>query len=167
MKPRSPTEAQNAASQRGEDANAVLASFGMNALDWSNIGMYWNKKMAQEATKYHQLYSQFSARYAAKYGNGDGLTNEEREEKIVAKVLEMAGAGQAPQILGFLKSYFPEDADDMDALDWWVDKACDICAERGDRARAQALLPVRYQLQEDVDESVEEWVSSEMESLFA
>ena len=61
----------------------------------------------------------------------------------------MAGAGQAAQILPFLKDYFPDDAEDNDALDWWFDKACDMCGESGDRARAEALLPIRYQLQED------------------
>jgi len=60
--------AQSAASDRGEDVHAVLASFGMTAVDWSNIGMYWNKRMAQEATKYHRLYSEYSDKYAAKYG---------------------------------------------------------------------------------------------------
>ena len=54
----------------------------MNALDWSNIGMYWNKKMSQEASKYHQLFTEYSAKYSAMYGDGDGLTQDQREEKI-------------------------------------------------------------------------------------
>ncbi len=60
-------EAQSAASNRGEDANATLASFNMSAVDFSNISMYWSKKMQQEATKYHQLHTEYSAKYAAKY----------------------------------------------------------------------------------------------------
>ncbi len=160
------SEAQSAAGQRGEDASAVLASFGMSPLDWSNVGMYWNKRLAQEATKYHQLYTEYSAKYQAKYGTGDGLTTDQREEKILGQVLSMAGAGQAAQILPYLREYFPDDAHDTDALDWWLDKACDMCGESGDRARAQALLPHRYGLQDDVDEPLEQWVASEMESLF-
>jgi hypothetical protein len=149
-------EAQNAGHQKGEDANAVLASFGM----------YWNKKMSQEASKYHQLFTEYSAKYSAMYGDGDGLTQDQREDKILAQILQMAGAGQAAQILPFLKDYFPDDAEDNDALDWWFDKACDMCGESGDRARAEALLPIRYQLQEDEEDPMQEWVASEMESLF-
>lgn len=59
--------AMGAAADRGEDANALLASFGISALDWSNIGMFWSKKMQQEATTYHQLYTQYSAKYEARY----------------------------------------------------------------------------------------------------
>ncbi len=160
------TIAQSAGAERGEDPSAVLGSFGMSPVDFSNIGMYWNKRMSQEATKYHQLFTEYSAKYEAKYGTGDGLTQDQREEMIVAKILEMAGTGQADQIVPFLKDYFPEDAEDLDVLNGWVDRACDVCGESGDRARAAVLLPVRYQLQEDEEDSMEEWVASEMESLF-
>ena len=40
-------EAQSAAANRGQDANAVLASFGMSAMDWSNVSMYWSKKILE------------------------------------------------------------------------------------------------------------------------
>lgn len=59
--------AMGAASDQGRDPNALLASFGISAVDWSNIGMFWSKKMQQEMTKYHQLYTQYSAHYEAKY----------------------------------------------------------------------------------------------------
>jgi hypothetical protein len=61
-------EAQNAAANRGQDANQVLASFGITAMDWGNIGMYWSKKQQQEATKYHALYVEYSEKYSKKYG---------------------------------------------------------------------------------------------------
>lgn len=61
-------EAMGAAANRGEDANAVLAAFGMSPLDWGNVGMYWSKRMQQEATKYHQLYVQYSEHYRQAYG---------------------------------------------------------------------------------------------------
>ena len=60
-------EAMGAAADAGQDPNALLASFGISALDWSNIGMFWNKKLAQEATKYHALFTEYSAKYSAKY----------------------------------------------------------------------------------------------------
>jgi hypothetical protein len=60
-------EATSAAHQRGQDANDVLSSFGLSALDWSNIGMYWSKKTQQEAAKYHRLMGEYSDKYKAKY----------------------------------------------------------------------------------------------------
>ncbi len=160
------TEAQAAAATRGEDPIALLASFGLTPIDWSNIGQYWAKKQQQEATKYYELYNQYSATYAAKYGNGDGLTNDQREVKIVGEILTMAGSGQTAQIIPYLQEYFPEDAHDNDALDWWLDQACDKCVETGDQGRAQQILWMRHGLQDDVDEPVAEWVQSELESLF-
>jgi hypothetical protein len=60
-------EAMGAASERGEDPNACLASFGLSAADFGNVGMFWSKKMQQEAMKYHQLFVDYSAKYSAKY----------------------------------------------------------------------------------------------------
>src|SRR5262249_45416668 len=60
-------EAMGAASERGEDPNACLASFGLSAADFGNVGMFWSKKMQQEAMKYHQLFIDYSAKYSAKY----------------------------------------------------------------------------------------------------
>jgi len=60
-------EAMGAASDRGEDPNACLASFGLSAADFGNVGMFWSKKSQQEMTKYHALYIEYSAKYSAKY----------------------------------------------------------------------------------------------------
>ncbi len=60
-------EAMSAASDRGEDVNALLGKFGINAGDWGMIGMYWSKKIHSEATKYHQLYTEYSDKYREKY----------------------------------------------------------------------------------------------------
>ena len=60
-------EAMGAAARRGYDANAVLAQFGMSALDWSNAGMFWSKRMQQEAMKYHELFMRYTELYRAKY----------------------------------------------------------------------------------------------------
>jgi hypothetical protein len=60
-------EAMGAASAKGQDPTAVLASFGLKIVDWSNVGMYWNKRMQQEATKYYELFTMYQAKYHAKY----------------------------------------------------------------------------------------------------
>jgi hypothetical protein len=60
-------EAMGAAARRGYDANAVLAHFGLSAVDWSNVGMFWSKRMQQEAGKYHELFTHYSDLYRAKY----------------------------------------------------------------------------------------------------
>ena len=60
-------EAMSAGSRRGYDANAVLAHFGMSALDWSNAGMFWSKRIQQEGMKYHELFTHYSDLYRAKY----------------------------------------------------------------------------------------------------
>lgn len=60
-------EAMSAGTRRGLDPNAVLAHFGLSALDWSNAGMFWSKRMQQEALKYHELFTHYSDLYRAKY----------------------------------------------------------------------------------------------------
>jgi len=60
-------QAMGAYASRGYDANAVLAHFGLSVLDWSNAGMYWSKRMQQEATRYYELYMHYSDLYRTKY----------------------------------------------------------------------------------------------------
>ena len=60
-------EAMGAAARRGQDANAALAHFGLSAVDWSNAGMFWSKRMQQDAMKYHELFTKYSDYYRAKY----------------------------------------------------------------------------------------------------
>ncbi|MEZ4401426.1 MAG: hypothetical protein R3B06_15480 [Kofleriaceae bacterium] len=62
-------EAMRAAGLQGRDPTQLLASFKLRPIDWSNIGAYWNRKIAQEATTYHNRYSELSAHFAAKYGS--------------------------------------------------------------------------------------------------
>ena len=162
------TVAQGAGADQGKDPTAVLAAFGISPAEWGTIGAWWGQKFNANAMEMMEEYNKWTAHYEAQYGVGhaDGLTSDEREEQVIAHILEMARTGQAAQIVAFLKEKFPDDADDMDALDWWVDKACDLCGEQGDRSTAAQLLPVRYGLQEDEEDPMHEWVESEMESLF-
>jgi hypothetical protein len=60
-------EAMSAGARRGYDANDVLAHFGMSVMDWSNVGMFWSKRMQQDAMKYHELFTHYSDLYRAKY----------------------------------------------------------------------------------------------------
>jgi hypothetical protein len=60
-------EAMGAGRRRGYDANAVLAQFGLSALDWSNAGMFWSKRLQQDAMRYHQEFSHYCELYRAKY----------------------------------------------------------------------------------------------------
>lgn len=100
------------------------------------------------------------------YGLGDGLTSNQREVVVIDKLLEMAGSGQAANMMAYLVNKFPDDARDYTALDWWFDKACDKCAEMGDRNRAQQLLWARFPLQSDQSEGVQAYIESQMSSLF-
>jgi hypothetical protein len=60
-------EAMAAGHRRGHDPNAVLAHFGLSAVDWSNAGMFWSKRMQQEASTYYELFTHYSDLYRAKY----------------------------------------------------------------------------------------------------
>jgi hypothetical protein len=55
------------ASERGEDVNQLLAQFGLRAAEWGMAGMFWSKKMQQDAVGYHALYTEYSAKYRAQY----------------------------------------------------------------------------------------------------
>lgn len=59
--------AMGCASDRGEDVIGVLASFGLNAVEWGQLGMFWSKKMQQDALGYHARYVEYSAKYKAQY----------------------------------------------------------------------------------------------------
>ena len=55
------------AHERGEDVNVLLAQFGIKAAEWGMLGMFWSKKMQQDALGYHALYTEYSAKYRAQY----------------------------------------------------------------------------------------------------
>lgn len=162
------TVAQDAGHQQGQDPAAVLAHFGMSPADWGTVGGWWGQHFSANAMAMMDDYNRWTAHYQQQYGVGhaDGMTSDDREEATIEKLLEMARTGQAGNIVGFLRQTFPDDADDMDALHWWVDKACDKCGEIGDQGAAQQLLSVRYTLQDDKDDPMHVWVQSEMEMLF-
>ena len=55
-------EAINSGADKGQDASAVLGHFSMSPVDWSNVSMFWSKKIQQNAPHYHALYAQYAAR---------------------------------------------------------------------------------------------------------
>jgi hypothetical protein len=36
-------------------------------MEWGQLGMFWSKKMQQDAMGYHRLYTEYSAKYRAQY----------------------------------------------------------------------------------------------------
>jgi hypothetical protein len=67
-------EAQNAAAQQGRDANQVLASYGMNALGWSNVSSWWSTHFAQNAMvnngELHRRFTELQAHFQRKFAQG-------------------------------------------------------------------------------------------------
>ncbi len=59
--------AMGCASDRGEDVNQLLGSFGINAVEWGQLGMFWSKKTQQDAMGYHRRHTEYSAKYKAQY----------------------------------------------------------------------------------------------------
>jgi hypothetical protein len=65
--------AQSAGVEQGRDANDILASFGMNALAWSNASAWWSVYFNRHAMedgqallhRYNELREQFEAQYKA------------------------------------------------------------------------------------------------------
>jgi hypothetical protein len=159
------TVSQDAAHRRGQDPIAALKSLGLTPVDWSNIGAFWSKKFQQEATKYHRLHLEFTAKYEKKYGIGDGLTQDQREEKVLGELLQMCRAGRSAQVVAHIKQNVPGEQDNS-AIDWWLDKTCDALAQVGDQKAARQLLAVRYPLQDGEDDPMGEWIESQMNSLF-
>lgn len=68
--------AQQAASANGSDVQEALAKFDVNIMDWSNMSMFWSKKLMQESTKYARLYDEYTEKYQAQYG----LANVDSED---------------------------------------------------------------------------------------
>lgn len=67
--------AQRAWSQSGKDVNAMLQkTFGVSALDWSNMSQYWMARMMSDPQKMMEmntLQEQWAARYATAKADGD------------------------------------------------------------------------------------------------
>jgi len=67
--------AQSAAADQGRDANEVLAHFGINAMEWGQIGAWWGAKMSRHGMENGQaLFNEYNAlqeKYEAQYGVGD------------------------------------------------------------------------------------------------
>ncbi len=73
--------AMDAASRQGKNVDdAFFAQFGLKTIDWSNIGMFWSKKWQQNAEYYHELDTEYTKKYQAKYGISDDADDDEDDD---------------------------------------------------------------------------------------
>ncbi|MBK7882709.1 MAG: hypothetical protein IPJ81_01910 [Chitinophagaceae bacterium] len=72
--------AQQAADQQGKDVNDVFAQFGISVMDFSNISMFWSKKMQQNAEHYWELDNEYRKKYEAKYGIVNDSDDDDDED---------------------------------------------------------------------------------------
>jgi hypothetical protein len=67
------TAAQSAAANQGSDANAVLRHYGLSAMDWGNVGMWWSQFISKNAMRnggaLHQRYTTLSQKYEAQFAS--------------------------------------------------------------------------------------------------
>jgi hypothetical protein len=61
------TEAQSAASQRGQDAASVLKRYGMTPADWGVVGGWWSQHFNANAMKLIGEYNRLSDHYKKKF----------------------------------------------------------------------------------------------------
>jgi len=128
------------------------------------IASHFGQLFAQYGTGHMANMQQLSEDLVARHLQ-DVEDSDDLEEQAIAEVMKRAASGQATTVVDYLKQTFPDDADDNDALDWYLDKACDQFGEAGNRGAALALLEVRFTLQEDEDDK-DDWINSAMELLF-
>jgi hypothetical protein len=159
-----------------------VASLGYADMNhWGRVRDGFNKAMEQDtslklSTHFGQLFAKYAPEHmAASHQHTVDLVAEHIEEcedrdalqeEAVKVCMKMAAGGQAGQMVAYLKQTFPDDADDNDALDWYLDKACDLFGEAGNRDAATAVLQVRYGLQDDEDDPMEVWVNDQLNILF-
>lgn len=161
------TVAQEAGHQQGRDPAEVLGQFGISPADWGTIGGWWGHHFNAHAMEMMEDYNRLTAKYEAQYGiRHDADDSDDGTAEIVAHLIALATCGRDSEITSFLQGKFPKDADDLSALDWWVEQACDKCGETGERRAAEQLLAVRYRLQEDEEDPMHEWIASEMDMIF-
>ncbi len=163
------------------DVPGIVTALGYQDMDhYGRVRDAFTKAMEEDtslklATHFGQLF--------AKYGTGhmeaatqftvdavaeaieEGEDRDKLQEEAVREIMKMATGGNAGDIVAYLKKTFPDDADDNDALDWYLDKACDLFGEAGNRDAARALLEVRHGLVGE-DEDKEEWIKDELDTLF-
>ena len=67
--------AQSAAADQGRDANEVLAQYGINAMEWGQIGGWWGAKMSRHAMEdggaLLNEFNELQAKWEAHFGVGD------------------------------------------------------------------------------------------------
>jgi len=160
---------------------ALVPTLGFKDMDhWAKVRDGFNDAMGKDttlklATHFGQLFAKYGQEHMAagtQYSvdvvteyKEQGEARDKLQQDAVKQAMKMAVSGQAGGILDYLKKTFPDDAGDADALDWYLDKACDLFGEAGNRDGARAVLEVRHGLRGE-EEPKKEWVENELELLF-
>ena len=160
----------------------IVASLGYRDMDhYGRVRDAFNKAMEEDTSL--KLTTHFGQLFA-KYGTGhmeaatqftvdavaeaieEGEDRDDLADRAVREVMTMAASGAAGGAVDDVKKTLPDDADDNDAQDWYLDKACDHLGEAGNRDAVRNLLEVRYGLVGE-NEDKEEWVQSEFDIRFS
>jgi hypothetical protein len=164
------------------DAPAIVTGLGYYK-DMDHYGRVrdaFNKAMEEDTslkttTHFGQLFAKYGTDHMAashqhtvdilEEAIEDDEAREELTQEAIKEVMKKAAGGDTSGILAYLKQTFPDDADDNDAIDWYLDQACDLLGEAGNRDAVKALCEVRYPLVGE-DEDKEEWIQSELDVRF-
>jgi len=125
---------------------------------------HFGQLFAKYGTAHMEAGTQFTVDAVAE-AIEEGEDRDALIEKAAREIMTMAASGRAGETLPYLKKTFPDDADDNDALDWHLDRACDLLGEAGNRDAVKGLLEIRYGLVGE-DEDKEEWIQSEFDIRF-
>jgi hypothetical protein len=177
------TYARISASIQGKsetEAEGIITGLGLDIDTWKKVNAGFTKAMEEDtslklATHFGELFAKYGTAHmdASTQASEDIIAeamdeHEEQEElqrKAIRDIMKMAVAGDEAGILPYLKKTFPEDADDEDALDWYIDNALDKFEETGNKDGARVLFSVRYDLMDEEGDK-EEWIDDELDSLF-
>jgi len=161
---------------------AVIAGLGFftDMAHWGRVRDGFNAAMGADtslklATHFGELFAKYGQEHmaASTQYTVDVVTMAKEEQndrdalqqKAFRDVAQMAATGRAGEVLTYLKITFPDDANDNDVMEWYLDKSLDMLADAGNRDAAGALLGIRYDVRGET-EPKSEWVEHELDMLF-
>jgi hypothetical protein len=161
---------------------AVIAELGFftDMAHWGRVRDGFNAAMGADtslklATHFGELFAKYGQEHmaASTQYTVDVVTMAKEEQddrdalqqKAFRDVAQMAATGRAGEVLSYLKTTFPDDANDNDVIEWYLDKSLDVLADAGNRDAAGALLGIRYDVRGET-EPKSEWVEHELDMLF-
>ncbi len=161
---------------------AVIAGLGFftDMAHWGRVRDGFNTAMGADtslklATHFGELFAKYGQQHMAAstqysvdvvtMAKEDEADRDALQQKAFRDVAQMAATGRAGEVLTYLKTTFPDDADDNDVMEWYLDKSLDMLADAGNRDAAGALLGIRYDVRGET-EPKSEWVEHELDMLF-